>query len=72
MLADLLARNAKWSGSRTQSEPDYFARLATQQSPEFFGSGAQIAGCLPTLWPGLIQVKCLCIAMSPMLFIRPT
>ncbi len=39
MLADLLARNAKWSGSRTQSEPDYFARLATQQAPEFFWIG---------------------------------
>jgi carbonic anhydrase len=39
MLADLLARNAKWSGSHTQNEPDYFARLATQQAPEFFWIG---------------------------------
>ena len=39
MLSDLLARNVEWSARRTEQEPGYFARLATQQKPEFFWIG---------------------------------
>ena len=39
MLADLLDRNIAWSSHRNAIEPDYFARLATQQAPEFFWIG---------------------------------
>lgn len=39
MLNDLLDRNAKWSEAKTSQEPEYFARLATRQSPEFFWIG---------------------------------
>ncbi|MBC7284337.1 carbonic anhydrase [Hoeflea sp.] len=39
MLKDLLARNLEWSAKRQAEEPDYFARLATQQAPEFFWIG---------------------------------
>ena len=39
MLNDLLDRNAKWSDQKNASEPGYFARLATRQSPEFFWIG---------------------------------
>ncbi|KJS20595.1 MAG: carbonic anhydrase [Hoeflea sp. BRH_c9] len=39
MLKDLLARNLEWSAQRQAEEPDYFARLATQQAPEFFWIG---------------------------------
>lgn len=39
MLKDLLARNLEWSVKRQAEEPDYFARLATQQAPEFFWIG---------------------------------
>ncbi len=39
MLNDLLKRNLDWSRRRHAEEPDYFARLATQQSPEFFWIG---------------------------------
>ena len=39
MLTDLLRRNRDWSQDRTAQEPDYFARLATRQSPEFFWIG---------------------------------
>lgn len=39
MLNDLLARNVAWSDHKNASEPDYFGRLATRQSPEFFWIG---------------------------------
>lgn len=39
MLNDLLDRNAVWSKQRSQKDPDYFARLASQQAPEFFWIG---------------------------------
>ncbi|OAN81287.1 carbonic anhydrase [Jannaschia sp. EhC01] len=39
MLNDLLERNALWSDEKNASEPGYFARLATRQSPEFFWIG---------------------------------
>lgn len=39
MLSDLLDRNVKWSDYKNAQEPDYFARLATRQAPEFFWIG---------------------------------
>lgn len=36
MLSDILARNRYWSAKRHAEEPEYFTRLAAQQSPEFF------------------------------------
>jgi carbonic anhydrase len=39
MLHTLLKRNAEWSAGRNAAEPGYFARLATQQAPEFFWIG---------------------------------
>ena len=39
MLTDLLQRNVDWSAKRNQKEPGYFARLASQQNPEFFWIG---------------------------------
>lgn len=39
MLNDLLDRNVRWSESKISEEPEYFARLATRQSPEFFWIG---------------------------------
>jgi carbonic anhydrase len=39
MLSDLLDRNVQWSNQKNTSEPGYFARLATRQSPEFFWIG---------------------------------
>ena len=39
VLADLLRRNAAWSERKSASEPGYFPRLATRQSPEFFWIG---------------------------------
>lgn len=39
MLNDLLVRNRNWSAERQIAEPDYFARLATHQAPEFFWIG---------------------------------
>jgi len=39
MLDELLRRNAAWSADRRAQEPEYFARLATRQSPEFFWIG---------------------------------
>jgi carbonic anhydrase len=39
MLRDLLERNAAWSTTRQSEDPGYFARLAGQQSPEFFWIG---------------------------------
>ncbi len=39
MLTDLLKRNSEWSLQRDSEDPGYFARLATQQSPEFFWIG---------------------------------
>lgn len=39
MLNDLLDRNAVWSAHHSAEDPDYFARLAGQQAPEFFWIG---------------------------------
>lgn len=39
MLSDLLNRNVQWSDRKNAEEPEYFARLATRQSPEFFWIG---------------------------------
>ena len=39
MLDSLLARNLEWSAARQEADPDYFARLATLQAPEFFWIG---------------------------------
>lgn len=39
MLNNLLARNVEWATRRQIEEPDYFARLATRQAPEFFWIG---------------------------------
>ena len=39
MLNDLLVRNVVWSKQRCNDDPDYFARLAGQQAPEFFWIG---------------------------------
>lgn len=39
MIADLLKRNLAWSDRKIAACPSYFARLATQQSPEFFWIG---------------------------------
>ncbi|MCK0097467.1 carbonic anhydrase [Yoonia sp. F2084L] len=39
MLNDLLDRNAVWSAQHSKEDPDYFARLAGQQAPEFFWIG---------------------------------
>lgn len=39
MLDDLLKRNVDWSERKNTSEPGYFARLATRQSPDFFWIG---------------------------------
>lgn len=39
MLIDLLDRNTAWSDARRADDPGYFARLATQQAPEFFWIG---------------------------------
>jgi len=39
MLNDLLIRNADWSAARISEDPGYFARLASQQTPEFFWIG---------------------------------
>ncbi|RMA41065.1 carbonic anhydrase [Rhodophyticola porphyridii] len=39
MLADLMARNRRWSDDRNAREPGYFRRLASQQRPEFFWIG---------------------------------
>jgi carbonic anhydrase len=38
-LGALLARNADWSKSITDGEPDFFPRLAKQQKPDFFWIG---------------------------------
>ncbi|MBD3679021.1 MAG: carbonic anhydrase [Rhodobacteraceae bacterium] len=39
MLNDLLDRNIVWSDARNAEDPGYFARLAAQQTPEFFWIG---------------------------------
>ena len=36
MLSDLLQRNRDWAEGRSAAEPEFFARLAVQQVPEFF------------------------------------
>src|SRR3990167_91545 len=39
MLEDLKAKNAAWSKSKTQVDPDFFKRLEGQQSPEYLWIG---------------------------------
>ncbi|ATC26424.1 carbonic anhydrase [Caulobacter vibrioides] len=39
MLEDLKAKNAAWSKSKTAVDPDFFTRLAKQQSPEYLWIG---------------------------------
>ncbi|MCY1645862.1 carbonic anhydrase [Caulobacter sp. SL161] len=39
MLEDLKANNAAWSKSKTAVDPDFFRRLANQQSPEYLWIG---------------------------------
>lgn len=39
MLEDLKAKNAAWSKSKTAVDPDFFKRLANQQSPEYLWIG---------------------------------
>jgi carbonic anhydrase len=39
MLDDLKARNLAWSLAKRRADPDFFARLARQQSPEFLWLG---------------------------------
>jgi len=39
MLNDLIDRNRAWSQERNAEDPSYFARLAAQQTPEFFWIG---------------------------------
>ena len=39
MLNDLIDRNRAWSQQRNAEDPSYFARLAAQQTPEFFWIG---------------------------------
>lgn len=39
MLEDLKANNAAWSKSKTAVDPDFFKRLANQQSPEYLWIG---------------------------------
>jgi carbonic anhydrase len=39
MLEDLKANNAAWSKSKTAIDPDFFTRLAKQQSPEYLWIG---------------------------------
>ncbi len=39
MLTDLIDRNILWARARNAEDPEYFARLAGQQAPEFFWIG---------------------------------
>lgn len=54
-LNSLLRRNRQWAGSLTQTDPEYFSRLAHQQAPRFLWIGCsdsrvpanQILGLMP-------------------------
>ncbi len=39
MLHDLLARNRDWAAAMSQRDPDFFRRLAQQQSPQYLWIG---------------------------------
>lgn len=39
MLEDLLSANRQWAEGKTQVDPDFFARLVNQQSPEYLWIG---------------------------------
>lgn len=39
MIESLFARNVSWSLSKTQDDPDFFRRLANQQSPRYLWIG---------------------------------
>ncbi|MFN3229276.1 MAG: carbonic anhydrase [Asticcacaulis sp.] len=39
MLEDLLSANRQWAQGKTQVDPDFFARLVNQQSPEYLWIG---------------------------------
>src|SRR5947209_9229783 len=55
MLSQLIANNRAWAGEMTRREPDFFARLARQQAPQYLWIGCsdsrvpanQIVGLLP-------------------------
>jgi len=54
-LQDLFARNRAWAAARREEDPQFFARLAAQQSPEYLWIGCsdsrvpanEIVGLLP-------------------------
>ncbi|MBA3258730.1 MAG: carbonate dehydratase [Gemmatimonadales bacterium] len=54
-LQDLFARNRAWAAARREQDPQFFARLAAQQSPEYLWIGCsdsrvpanEIVGLLP-------------------------
>ena len=39
MLDDLIENNRKWAAAKTQVDPDFFKRLVSQQTPEYFWIG---------------------------------
>ncbi|MFN3522089.1 MAG: carbonic anhydrase [Phenylobacterium sp.] len=39
MIEELFTRNIRWAAGRTRADPEYFRRLAAQQSPEYLWVG---------------------------------
>ena len=39
MIEELFARNIRWAAAKTRVDPEYFRRLASQQSPEYLWIG---------------------------------
>jgi carbonic anhydrase len=39
MIGELLHNNVDWAASKTRNDPDYFARLAAQQAPDYLWIG---------------------------------
>ena len=39
MLDDLIERNRRWAGNKTEIDPEFFSRLVRQQNPEYFWIG---------------------------------
>ncbi|MGZ3297836.1 MAG: carbonic anhydrase [Asticcacaulis sp.] len=39
MLDDLIANNRRWAAAKTQVDPEFFKRLTSQQTPEYFWIG---------------------------------
>lgn len=62
MIDELLARNMRWSTGCRDASPDYFSRLAGQQSPEYFWIGCSDsrvpANVVAGLNPGEVFVHC--------------